>query len=470
MRYISFVFILLFPVVFTSCLKKEFDRPPDLNSYDPQIPVTVSIAELKTWPLNKPITSDYTIYGIVTADDKSGNFYKQIVIEDSTGGITLLLDANSLYNDYPVGRKIYVKCKRLYLGSYNDLPQLGYTPDYTGAITGIPSTLLNNYIVKASYPNAVTPLNLPLSRLAVTDFSLLNRLVTIDDVEFDSLNVYKKFADPAPSSGTSRTLKDCNGSTIILRTSGYAKFQPYLTPAGKGSITAIYTSYKGTPQLVIRDTGDIKFYGSRCDGSVINPPAAALTVPIDSINHLWKGANLTLATYKIKGVVISDKAGNNTTSGKLLTIQDGNAGVVIFFNSSHNFAKGDSLVVDISGGTLTNFNGVLEISNVSTADAEKMGTSAISPKVMTIKELVDNFDKNISTLVKIPDATITDGGTYEGSKTLTDASGATIVVYTYKSATFANNPVPSTPKSFTAIVGRYGTTKQLLIRNSTDVQ
>jgi len=468
--FVRIVSVIVSCVLFSSCLKKDFDSPPDLTGYDPQLTVTTSIAELKMLPVNKKIAEDLVIYGIVTADDKSGNFYKQIVVQDSTGGITILIDANSLYNDYPVGRKIYLKCKDLYLGNYNDLPQIGYTPDGTGSITGIPSTLLNNYIVKANYPNTVTPVKLPLSQIAVTDFSLLNRLVTIDGLEFDSLNVYKKYADPAPSSGTSRTLKDCNGSTIILRTSGYAGFQPYLTPAGRGSITAIYTSYKGTPQLVIRDTSDIKFYGTRCNGTVIEPPAAASTVPVDSIRKLWKGTDVALGTYKIKGIVISDKAGNNTTSGKLLTLQDGNAGIVIFLSSSHNFAQGDSVVVDISGGTLADFNGILEITNVSASNAEKVGTAYIAPKVVTIKELVDNFDKYMSTLVKIQNATITGGGTFVGSKTLSDGSGPTIVVYTYNSAVFANNPVPATAKSYTAIVSQYGSTKQLLIRNTTDIQ
>lgn len=471
MKYFSLIaFILFYSILSSSCLKKDFDSPPDLTSYDPQVPVTASIAQLKAWPVNKAISEDLTIYGIITADDKSGNFYKQIIIEDSTGGIAVLLDGNSLYNDYPVGRKIYIKCKDLYLGNYNDLPQLGYTPDGTGSITGIPSTLFNTYIVKANYPNVIEPLNLPLSQLAVTDYSLLNRIVTIDGLEFDSLNTFKKYADPAPSSGTSRTLKDCNGSTIILRSSGYAKFQPLLTPAGKGSITAIYTSYKGTPQLLIRDTGDVKFYGTRCNGAVIEPPVPAITVPIDSIRKLWKGTDVTLSTYKIKGLVISDKAGNNTTSGKLLTIQDGNSGVVIFFSGSHNFVPGDSVIIDISGGTLADFNGILEITNISTSVAEKVGASAALPKLVTIKELVDNYEMYKSTLVKISNATISGGGTYLGSKTLSDGSGATIVVYTYNSAVFANSPVPATAKSFTAIVSQYGSTKQLLIRNTTDIQ
>ena len=55
------------------------------------------------------ITEDKTIGGIVIADDESGQFYKTIVIQDETGGISVNLDGYDLYTSYPVGRKVYVK-------------------------------------------------------------------------------------------------------------------------------------------------------------------------------------------------------------------------------------------------------------------------------------------------------------------------------------------------------------------------
>ncbi|MEI2750497.1 MAG: DUF5689 domain-containing protein [Ferruginibacter sp.] len=66
------------------------------------------------------ITDDVIISGVVVANDKSGNFYKQLFIQDSTGAMQLLLDANSLYVTYPVGRKVYIKCKGLTLSDQNN--------------------------------------------------------------------------------------------------------------------------------------------------------------------------------------------------------------------------------------------------------------------------------------------------------------------------------------------------------------
>ena len=61
------------------------------------------------------IAVDKTIAGVVIADDESGQFYKTIVIQDSTGGISVKLDGYDLYTKYPVGRQVFIKLKGLYM-------------------------------------------------------------------------------------------------------------------------------------------------------------------------------------------------------------------------------------------------------------------------------------------------------------------------------------------------------------------
>lgn len=87
-----------------------------------------SIAELKSKYVSgkfTTITNDFLIHATVVADDKSGNFYKTIVIQDSTGGIELKLNRTGIYTDFPVGMKIGLKCKGLTIGDYNGLIRLG---------------------------------------------------------------------------------------------------------------------------------------------------------------------------------------------------------------------------------------------------------------------------------------------------------------------------------------------------------
>lgn len=105
------------------------------------------------------ITSDLIISGIVVADDKSGNLYKQLFIEDATGGLQILLDANSLYGTYPVGRRIFIKCKDLCLSDYNNTMELGVKALVGGvpSLEGIPANLISKYVVGGSINNPVVP-------------------------------------------------------------------------------------------------------------------------------------------------------------------------------------------------------------------------------------------------------------------------------------------------------------------------
>lgn len=261
------IYFLVYALLLSACLKQRYDEPPDKRGDDPGLSITHSIAELKALPLYTAISNDVVISGIVVMDDKSGNYFRKIVIQDTSGGIELLIDQNNLYTDYPVGRKIYVKCKGLYLGAFADNPQLGYTPDATGFVSGIPALLVDQYLAKGSYPHTVVPDTFTLTELKeVTAMQRhLNTLVVIKNVEFDSASTGKPYAEQAvAATATQRFLLDCIERNIQLKTSAYARFQPYLTPADNGTLTAVYTRSYNKAQLVIRDTADVSFYGRRC--------------------------------------------------------------------------------------------------------------------------------------------------------------------------------------------------------------
>ena len=142
------VFIVM---VILSCNRK-FDEPPGFVT--PDITPNTTIKTLKamhTLSAYEQITTDIIISGIVVGDDKSGNLYKEICLQDSTGGITVKLDAGNLYAQYPVGRQVFIKCKGLWLSDYGKLIQLSAIDNSVPgnpASTGIPSALFDNYLVK----------------------------------------------------------------------------------------------------------------------------------------------------------------------------------------------------------------------------------------------------------------------------------------------------------------------------------
>lgn len=455
-----------------SCFKKQFDAPADKRAYDPQLPVTHSIARLADFPQGVAIDSDVIVAGIVVMDDRSGNYYKKLVIQDSTGGIELLAGQNNLYNDYPVGRKVYVKCKGLFPGSDGLNPQLGYTPDASGGVSDIPGLLLSDFIVKAGYPHTITPDTLSLSDLASPGSARkhLNTLVVIKNAEFADGQAGIPYAQPASiASATSLTVKDCDGGKITLRNSGFARFQSCLTPTGNGMICGIYTRYNNTPQLYIRDTADVSFYGTRCNGGT--GPAAVPVITVDSLRRLFSGSSVTLPALKIRGIVISDKDNGNVSGGNVV-FQGGSddRGIILYYGGgSTAYALGDSLEVNLTGCSLKQYNGKLEVEGLAAAKTQKHGTKKrIIPRTPTIAQIMAAPAQYESTLVKIVQASFQAGAaTYNGNAgnlNITDATG-TIKHYCTMTTSFKDDPLPGAAvAAVTGYIDLFSGVAQLRIR------
>ena len=246
----------------SSC-KKTFDSPPGPS--DPNIVANTSIKTLKAMHTSagvfNVINTDLIISGVVVADDKSGNFYKQLFIKDSTGGLQILLDANSLYGTYPVGRRIYIKCNGLCISDYNGTMELGIKATVAGipSLNGIPANLISNYVIGGSINNPVTPTVVTLSQLTTgMQDKYLGTLIQLDGYAFNALN--STYSDTSVYKSTvNLDIKNCSGNTVIIRTSAYASFAGKQVAQGRGSILAIYTTYGTTKQLIIRDTSDVRF-------------------------------------------------------------------------------------------------------------------------------------------------------------------------------------------------------------------
>ncbi len=289
---LMFVFTAFISV--TSCRKDKFDDPKQITE-DPNLD-TISISRLKAlYTGGSPITitDDVTIAGIVVGNDISGNIYEQLFIDDGDRGMPILIDRNALYGDFPVGRKIYVKCKGLVLGTYGGFLQLG---GYANGVSveGIPSNLINKYIVKGP-----TGYNADSMAQTITNINDLNstyhgRLIKLMNVEFDDASAGVPFADvnlPSPGTGE-RFLRMCSAlsTTITVRNSAYSKFAFSNTPKGNGTAYGIYTQYNSEKQLLLRDVTDLQLTNNRCDGT--NPNE--LTLFSENFDAISGGNNATL--------------------------------------------------------------------------------------------------------------------------------------------------------------------------------
>ncbi|PID88300.1 MAG: hypothetical protein CSB06_00975 [Bacteroidia bacterium] len=262
MKKIIFISLII-SSLFVSCNKTDFDKVPE---YKPDITElkTISIDSLKSMYKGSAfkIEDDFIVKGVVTSSDESQNFHKELFFEDESGGICLRLDSKKLYNKFPPGQAIYVRCKGLYINDYKGTMQLGF-----GSKVGrLPAKFMDDEKI----PD-ILPEKQPVEALLRTIPELSNkdacRLIKLENVQFQESELSKKYytkADEDPGKACNRILEDCEGNTIPVRTGSYATFADQELPKGKGTITALFQIHRSDYQLKIISIEDVQLNGERC--------------------------------------------------------------------------------------------------------------------------------------------------------------------------------------------------------------
>ncbi|HMO40251.1 MAG TPA: DUF5689 domain-containing protein [Saprospiraceae bacterium] len=450
-----------------ACVNQDFDEPP-VEGIDPGITPDATIAELKA--LYRPgsltaVEQDITIGGVVVADDRSGNFFRSFVLQDASGGIQILINQTNFYNFFPIGRELFIKCKGLVIGESNGVLQLGgYVFVQNGAQQLGDIIALDDHIIRGKRVGDPEPRIRTINSLSTADVSTLVRL---ENVEFDAVELGFPYGDAVGRRTLNRTLKDCSGATIAVRTSGFATFASAQVAGGNGTITGIYSVFGTTKQLFIRELSDVVMNGDRCSGGGGGTPGAEELMTIQEVRNLFSaGTVVGPSNRKIKGVVISDRE-NNNWDGRNLVIQDETAGIAVRFNSNHNFSLGQEIEVAISGQELSEFRSLLQVNNVPNNVARSLGMGVLpEPQEVTVGQIIGNIKTWESKLVRIKGATIA-AGTYSGSRNVNDGTGA-VPMFTRSQASFAGQNVPSGTVDVTAVVSIFND-PQILIRNTSDI-
>lgn len=253
--------------------------------------VNKTIAALKAMcptgsPYSLNITTNVVITGVISGDDESGNLYKQLNIQDETGGITLSINMAGLYPHYPVGTRVVINCNGLCIGNYGKVPQLGMPP-YDYYVTRMEPNVFYSKVYKTESGVAITPIETTID--GITD-NMVNKLVTIKGVQFTASDLGKSWTDP--NTNTSRTLENAYGNKLIVRTSSYATFAVTPLPNGSGDITAILTKYNSDYQLAIRELNDVKLTKPRTVTNYLLNQDFSTTVKLAELSLTgWKNYN-----------------------------------------------------------------------------------------------------------------------------------------------------------------------------------
>jgi hypothetical protein len=225
MKKLFFLSAIIFGL--SGCVKEKFDSPPAGGEDPIGVVANTTIKQLRSlYPIGSPtpikIDQDWVISGIVNADDKDGNLYKVVTIQDSTAGIQIKIDNSSLYTEYPVGRRVFVKCKDLYLGEYSGHVQMGgYIDNSDGRadLGYISSTIAKVKVLGGKWGFTVEPKEVTIASLDNVTYQSM--LIKIKDVEFGCSDIYQPWADAINKGSLNRIAQDCSSNQITVRTSGY---------------------------------------------------------------------------------------------------------------------------------------------------------------------------------------------------------------------------------------------------------
>ena len=220
----------------------------------------------------KQITEDVQIKGRVVGNDIGGNIYNEVSIDDGTGAILICISQGGLFSYLPVGQEIVVDLKGLYIGGYGKQAEIGMP--YTNAkgnsyVSRMSRVLWNKHFKLTGVADAskVVAEEFDLSKRTKEEYFTANngKLMTIKNVEFTNADGKTTFApseekDAANSvnRGLSQNGNPIATSSIVVRTSSYADFAAKQLPTGKLNITGVFTRYRTTWQILIRDERDIQ--------------------------------------------------------------------------------------------------------------------------------------------------------------------------------------------------------------------
>lgn len=255
-RFKQFGLLLVFlKVIFFSSCKKDYSLPPQTElSEGPTIMLADLQKLLKTNTVHRFSTGDTSLLLTVTMDESSGNIYKSIFAQDQQQqGIQVrLLNSGGLYE--------------------GDLFRLNLNGCYACCINNqfyIDSVDVSKNVIKRSSGNTINPQVTVVSQLAnfnqaLHENNLQNRLIRLEDVEFAMQAKGKTLANAVTKSSSEHPVLSCGGTSITLRTSGFAKFANSVIPFGHGDITGILTQYNNNYTLLLRTEKEMRLDAVSC--------------------------------------------------------------------------------------------------------------------------------------------------------------------------------------------------------------
>lgn len=229
------------------------------------------------------------------------------------------------------------------------------------------------------------------------------------------------------------------------------------------------------------NTGDILYGDHKTFITTGGGSVTAITIP--ELLQIAKGSVISESQDKVlTAVVCGDPSGNNFSFGTLYVMTEGATeggnGIVIYNKKSADFnvadyALGDRLKITLQANVamMDEYNGVKQITGVTTYHVEKSGTATVTPINVAPADLASY----VSMPATVQQASTAKAGVWctassNGNHTFT-SGGTNFTVNVNKRATvFQDIPYAAATGNITGIVTMYGGKGQIAPRNLNDVE
>ncbi len=239
----------------TDDVKLTEDRCDYSNALQP----TISLKEVREMYSNNMVEfgneNKYVVEGYVISSDEDGNFEKRMILQDAienpTAGIQILVENNSIFENFTIGDKVFVKLDKLYMTRNNGILTIGYPKG--NEITEIEKEEAGAFIFNSGQNYTLIPTEISIADMKFQTYE--NTLVKVSDVQLVENELGSAFTFFSGENNGTRTIETCNvSSKASIFTNGKASFANEKFPSGHGSITGILSS-----NLEMRHFKDIQF-------------------------------------------------------------------------------------------------------------------------------------------------------------------------------------------------------------------
>jgi hypothetical protein len=220
---------------------------------------------------------------------------------------------------------------------------------------------------------------------------------------------------------------------------------------------------------------------SSCEKKYDTPPIKEIpegTIKtISEVRAMYSGVDSVFVDdLTIRAVVVTDETSGNFY--KETYIKDNTGGIKVRFTSSSSLSIGDSIRLQLNGGTLTEYNGMLSVDNLDPDESNVIlkNNVQVDPINVSLDQVTGALQGQFIQIDNVEFPSNEVGTTWADpinqfsiNHNLTDCSSNTVLVRTSGYSNFAGEVIPSGNGTLLGVVGVFGNDVQIFIRNPNEI-